>query len=273
MIKSASHRLRRLTAAVLLIAFVGAAFTTFPLTCKAAQEQDSSAACLASVDSSSDGYCSMAVQKKAPVDYTPAPSLEAISLILQNPELPNGCEVTSLAMLLSSTGVLADKLELHSNYLHRENIIEQEGTRLGPDPSEAYVGDASDHSGWYCFEGPVLAAGDDWLEEHDLPWQMNTVTGLEQKELKQYLEQGIALIAWVTLDYEAPRISDYTWHLSDGTVYAPYSNLHCVVLTGLDGENYRVADPIAGWQTVLPQTFWDAFHTMGRRAVTLTPNN
>lgn len=40
-----------------------------------------------------------------------------VELILQNPELPNGCEVTSLAMLLTSAGFPVDHVKLYQQYL------------------------------------------------------------------------------------------------------------------------------------------------------------
>ena len=42
-----------------------------------------------------------------------------VPLILQNPELPNGCEITSLCMLLRYLGFDADKCLLADNYLPR----------------------------------------------------------------------------------------------------------------------------------------------------------
>ena len=46
-----------------------------------------------------------------------------VELILQNPELPNGCEVTSLAMLLTSAGFPVDHVKLYQQYLPNTNNI------------------------------------------------------------------------------------------------------------------------------------------------------
>lgn len=82
-----------------------------------------------------------------------------IQLQLQNPELPNGCEVTSLAMLLTAAGYPVDKLELYE-YLPREEFSYSGSARLGPNPQEAFAGDpASASGGWYCLEGPVVETG------------------------------------------------------------------------------------------------------------------
>ncbi len=70
----------------------------------------------------------------------------------------------------------------------------------------------------------------------------------------------------------AGLLDSYTWILPDGEEYVPYTNLHCVVLTGEEYGQYRVADPINGWQTVEKETFWSSFDAVGRRAVTIAGN-
>ena len=43
--------------------------------------------------------------------------------ILQNPELPNGCEITSCCELLRFFGFRADKCDLADHYLLNENGV------------------------------------------------------------------------------------------------------------------------------------------------------
>lgn len=187
--------------------------------------------------------------------------------MLQNPELPNGCEVTSLAMLLNWAGVETDKLELYQ-LLPRQGFTGGDGVIYGGDPEVVYAGDAfSETDGWYCFEGPVIEAGDAWLKDQGSSLTVQEVSGLGRDELEGYLSDGIPLAAWVTLEYDVPRYSSYTWLLPSGQELIPFSNLHCVVLTGLESGAYRVADPISGWTTVDREQFWLSFDAMGRRAV------
>ena len=47
-----------------------------------------------------------------------------VRTVLQNPELPNGCEAASLAALLKYKGVPADKLDLAYGYIPRGDIEE-----------------------------------------------------------------------------------------------------------------------------------------------------
>lgn len=172
-----------------------------------------------------------------------------IQLQLQNPELPNGCEVTSLAMLLTAAGYPVDKLELYE-YLPREEFSYSGSARLGPNPQEAFAGDPASASGGSA--------------------EMVNLTGLEQSQLNALLEEGTPLVVWITQEYEEPAYREsFTWTLPDSTQYIPYDNLHCVVVVGTEGDAYRVADPIRGWQSVDQEAFWKSFDGMGRRAVTV----
>lgn len=210
------------------------------------------------------------------VTAEPSPGVNyPVTLIYQNPELPNGCEITSLAMLLDWAGYPIDKVELADNYLPKQEFSTVDGNRHGPDPNEFYVGDPASSKGWYCFEGPILEAANAYLSEQNTTQRAAPLSGLEttREELESYMNDGIPLAVWVTLSYTAPYYPEsFRWYLPDGSRYKPYSNLHCVVLAGWDGDNYLIANPIKGWQTVAPDTFWDVFSAMGCRAVAILPN-
>lgn len=212
--------------------------------------------------STSDGYLTYDAYGRVTSASNP------VGLILQNPQLPNGCEVTSLAMALASAGCPVDKMTLYQDYLPKAGVYYQESLCYGSDPEDFYVGNAASRSGgWYCFEGPIVQAGNAWLAGCGNNLRAVSVTGLSQGELDVYAEAGIPVVVWVTLNYAAPQVGSSSWQLADGTVYCPYSNLHCVVVTGLSGTRYQIADPINGMRTVGRDTFWDSFSAMGSRAV------
>ena len=60
--------------------------------------------------------------------------------ILQNPELPNGCEITSCCEVLHYLGFAPDKCELADHYLPRS------AQWYGADPDEVYMGKPT----WLC---------------------------------------------------------------------------------------------------------------------------
>lgn len=159
----------------------------------------------------------------------------------------------------------------YEGYLPRQDFTETpEGWKVGGNPEEVYVGDAtSELGGWYCFEGPIVEAANAYLQDQGSDWTAQAVSGLSQRQLNQYLKNDVPLAAWVTLDYTAPVASLRYWYLNENTLYSPYANLHCVVVVDYGEEGYLTADPLEGWQWVEESTFWDIFDAMGRRAVTI----
>lgn len=187
-------------------------------------------------------------------------------VIMQLPELPNGCEATSLAILLKHHGIAADKVELFEDYFPRGEIHVEDGKIFGPDPEEAYGGDAaSEDGGWYCFEEPVAEAGNAYLQEHGYQLQVVTMTGIGREELDAFLSEGNAAAVWVTLDFEEPERSSLEWICSDGFSFHPYTNLHCVVAAGKENGAYRILDPLEGEYMVEEEVFWQIFTAMGSR--------
>lgn len=193
----------------------------------------------------------------------------ALTLQLQDPQLPNGCEVTSLAMLLGWAGYPVDKEELYWEYLPRQNFSYDElGREIGGNPEQVYVGDAStETAGWYCMEGPIVEAGNTYLRQQGSGRKLAAVTGLSQQNLERYLDHETPLVVWVTLNYEPPFRCEGGWYLADGSFYTPYCNLHCVVVLAQGENGYLTANPLTGWQWVDEDQFWSAFDAMGRRAV------
>lgn len=102
---------------------------------------------------------------------------------------------------------------------------------------------------------------------------MQNLRGTSRESLLAYAAAEIPVICWVTLDYATPNyFLDYTWMLPDGSESTPYSNLHCVVVTGMENGFFRIADPLNGWQFVKKDVFWQSFAAMGQRAVAVVPS-
>lgn len=110
-----------------------------------------------------------------------------VQLMRQMPELPNGCEVTSLAMMLGAAGYPIDNVTLYQRYLPKQALLETADMRYSGSPEAVYVGNAADvDDGWYCFEQPIIAAGDAWLAEADSALRMVRLSGLDEKQLLRY---------------------------------------------------------------------------------------
>lgn len=194
-----------------------------------------------------------------------------VQVIYQNPALPNGCEVTSLAQVLRYNGFDAAHTALAKDYLRCEPMVFKDGVCYIADPEEAYIGDPATAQGWYCYEGPVIEAANRYLADQGSALTARSVTGADQQALLSHLQSGRPVIVWVTQNLADVRRSSYLWTLPDGTVEHPYSGLHCVVLSGMDAEagTCTLTDPIYGVQTVELARFMEIYEEMGSRAVVL----
>lgn len=197
--------------------------------------------------------------------------LKALRPVLQNPTYPNGCEIASLATVLRYNGFDAALEELSETYLPRQDFtLSKQGVLTGSDPEEYYVGDPASEQGWYCFEQPVAEAADTYLSDQGSDLRACIMTGAELEELKSSLDDGIPVIVWFTVDYDTPVYSsDFQWTLDTGKKYIPYHNLHCLVLTAIEGNTCRLADPLAGVTRVDTGTFEEIYTRMGQRALAI----
>jgi|GEM_PF-447524 len=136
-----------------------------------------------------------------------------VRTVLQNPELPNGCEAASLAALLKYKGVPADKLDLAYGYIPRGDIEETTDGRTGPDPELAYAGDPAAGLGFYCFAQPVAQGANAYLAAQGSALRAADITGVTGQGLLQYLRGGDPVIVWIKRPF---RTAHGRLHLAAG---------------------------------------------------------
>ena len=194
-----------------------------------------------------------------------------VAPVLQNPELPNGCEAASLACLLQYQGFSVSASEIARDWLPCQPFTCSGADRCGADPEQAYAGDPfSEKNGWYCFQGPVAEAANAYLGAQGSPLRAASLSGAGTDKLLAELLAGRPVAVWFTQDYEAPRLNTrFFWLLPSGEAYQPYANLHCVVLTGMSDDVCTLADPLQGTVQVDRALFDEVYTAMGGRAVTL----
>lgn len=194
--------------------------------------------------------------------------------ILQKPELPNGCEITSLCEVLRFLGFDADKCDLADSYLPRSERW------YGADPDLVYMGDPhrdddTPECGYYCFAGPIVAAAKAYLADRGAQdrYTPMDLTGAREGELVAQLEQGRPFIFWASLRFDDIQYDPCgAWPLPGGREHRPFHGLHCMVCCGVDEACFTVADPLGYNRRVPRERFMRIYRELGSRAVVLVPN-
>lgn len=191
-----------------------------------------------------------------------------VPVVKQQPELPHGCEITSLTAVLNYYGVSVTKTEMADSYLQKKDFRVENNKKIGADPNKAFAGDPSDlKSGTYVFEKPIVEAAKKAIESKNASLRVTDVSGQTKEEIIKLVKEGIPVVIWVTLDLTKPRTNG-GW-IIDGTntFHNKYQNLHAVVLTGHVHDSVVVMDPLKGYVTYSDTQFFQSYKELGEHAV------
>ncbi len=190
--------------------------------------------------------------------------------VMQKPELPNGCEIVSLTAVLNYYGYNVSKTAMADYYLPKQAFSWKNGKRYGPDPYKAYAGNPrSASSGWYSFAPPIVKAADNYMATQKNKMKAKDISGSSEKDILAYLNKGVPVVIWVTLDLSKPSTNGH-WYLSDsGKYYKAYTNLHAVVLKGYKDGIVSVMNPLKGQVTHKQDEFFKSYEELGKHALVL----
>ncbi|EWG10615.1 C39 family peptidase [Cytobacillus firmus] len=194
-----------------------------------------------------------------------------VPAINQFPELPRGCEVTSLSMLLQHAGVQADKMTLAKEIKKNpEPYRIEDGKIYFGHPNEGFIGDmySFDNPGLGVYHEPVKE-----LAEKYMPGSIEDLTGSDFEDIKIHLSDGRPV--WVIINTAYKQLSDdffQTWHTPNGKIKITYKE-HSVLLTGYDQEYMFFNDPLTGEKNKKAPIldFEKAWVQMGKQAITYLP--
>ncbi|WP_097074695.1 C39 family peptidase [Ureibacillus xyleni] len=191
----------------------------------------------------------------------------AIPVHLQEPELPNGCEITALTAVLNYYGAKTDKLEMTQKYLPKKPFEYRGNQNYGPDPNIEYGGNPTELTGTYVFAEPIVKAANSFISEEKLDIQAKNISGSTIEEITEYVRQGIPVITWVTLDLSKPRIKG-GWRITgSGEYHQMFQNLHTMVLVAVRNDTVEVMDPLKGIKNLDKSTFFKSYKESGEQAV------
>ncbi|MCH5194670.1 MAG: C39 family peptidase [Oscillospiraceae bacterium] len=193
--------------------------------------------------------------------------IETAECILQEPELPTGCEITSLTMLLNHIGFSADKLDMADNYLPK-------GEYRKADFHKVFVGDPRSRLGYGCTAEVIIAAAEKYLDAHEGGdgWEVKDLTGLEAEELYSYICKGDPVVVWASIDMGEITPDFVSWTDEEtGNTVSWYGGEHCLLMTGYDLDEGLVYfnDPLAGKVTYDMDLFEQRYREMQRGAVVI----
>ncbi|MDE3839979.1 hypothetical protein C0966_11470 [Bacillus methanolicus] len=193
-------------------------------------------------------------------------------VISQMPELPRGCEVTSLAMLLQDAGIDADKITLAKEIKKDATPFSiSNGKIFFGNPNDGFVGSIENYKepGLGVYHKPIKELADDYL-----PGRITDLTGADFQELKIHLSDGRPV--WVIINSQYKKLPDsqfQTWHTPTGKVKVTFKE-HSVLITGYDHHFVYFNDPLTGEKNKKApiKDFKESWVQMGSQAITYLPN-
>ena len=148
-------------------------------------------------------------------------------------------------MLLQAMGIAIDPDTFIERDLPHAPYWDYDGKLYGPDPYEVYPGDPHDHTGYGCYAPCIVKALQSALDHEGAADAFEVVdeTGKTAAQLCEYIDAGMPVVFWATLDFTpVPEERDH-WLLADGTDFAWKCHEHCLLLVGYDDEHYWFNDP------------------------------
>lgn len=178
---------------------------------------------------------------------------------LDAPQLYNGCEVTSLAMILLYAGYDVTKNDL-ADQIATVPLNYDNG--LHGDPNEGFVGDMPNGPGLGVYHGPVMdvakqVAGDKAVD----------MTGKSvENAIYQPLDNGNPV--WIITTANLAPVNDMeTWDTPNGEVDITYS-VHSVAVTGYTEDTVFINNPYGQKdQEVDRENFEKAWEQLGSQAI------
>lgn len=195
-----------------------------------------------------------------------------IEPILQNPELPTGCEVTSLTTVLQYLNYDIDKCKLADDYLVKGKIGETNFRK-------AFVGNPRDQGSYGCYAEVIENCAQKYLQSVNSEQEVDAInveeeetvvenlTGYRFTELYQYIQKDIPVIVWTTIDLQETYETAH-WNV-DGEEITWLKNEHCVVLVGYDQENVTVCDPLKGLVEYDAELFEERYEQLYSQAIVI----
>jgi len=179
--------------------------------------------------------------------------------LLQNPELPTGCESVALTAALRCLHFDLEKTEIAEKYL-----------TYGEDVMWDYVGEPFDYDGAGIFPPGLTNTANLYLNAQNSDYVAYNTMGVPFEDLFKLIENGCPVVLWTTLDFEEPFLVDMAYEYKND-YYSWYELEHCVMLCGydLDEGSVTINDPMQGVVTLDLEQMKMIYDGIGRLSMTI----
>lgn len=205
-------------------------------------------------------------------NYVPFHSIENLEHIFQMPELPTGCEITSLTMVLNYYGINVEKETLAGVYLEKDGFYNNgDDITRGPDYRYVFAGSPDDEHSYGCFPPCIVNAADACLADFGSDMKAKDVSGTSFYSLFDYISEDRPVVLWMTMDLKRPK-RQVSWNILDTDEKVTWpSNEHCVVLSAYNyyDNTVTIHDPMRGVTDLSMEDVKKRYDDIGKHAVIL----
>jgi uncharacterized protein YvpB len=181
---------------------------------------------------------------------------------MDEPRLYNGCEVTSLAMLLQYWGINVTKNEL-AEQIPRVPLVYGDGKN--GNPNMGFVGNMEDGPGLGVYHGPIFYLAN--TNVHD-PLIVKNLSNHPFSSILEKVSQGLPVWVITTTSF-SPIPHFQAWSTPQGSVGVTFK-MHSVVITGYDQDYIYLNDPYGTKnKKVNKEKFITSWVQMGSQAIVI----
>lgn len=159
------------------------------------------------------------------IDWMTMKQEQKLNVPLENqmPDLPNGCEVTSLSMLMNYYGIKVSKNELAETIQHVDSFTD--GGKYRGNPHQGFVGYMTiANAGWCVYNEPLYNVARKYTSH------IENITGSDFLSLLKLVSNGHPVMIITTTTFNKVN-NMQTWDTNTGKVNVTPSS-HACVITG-----------------------------------------
>lgn len=186
-------------------------------------------------------------------------------MIKQFPELPTGCEITSLTMALHFYGFTIPKTFMADYFLDKAEY-------RTADYRKKFVGDPREIRAYGCFADVIVNSAERYFTTvPNRTFDVLNLTGCTPDTLYSFIDCGYPVIVWATGKMKESGTGPSWADRETGERITWVSNEHCLLLTGYDSNHGYVIvnDPMIGMTSYSKKIFEQRFAELESQAIVI----